>query len=313
MIEGFDDFVAFAAVAEAGSFVAASGMLERDASVISRRVSQLEKRLGVRLLVRTTRSVTLTEAGTYFLRRVRSALDELAAAKREVGHFASTPQGVLKISLPVTYGRVVIAPLLADFLNAYPEIRIDAHYLDRAVDVVAEGFDAVIRVGLMRDSSLIGRKVGSFRSLLVATPEYLRAHGRPESPQALSAHVCLCFTAHPDWPNWILERGPERVIVQPRGRLVANTSESLLPAVVQGGGVALLPDWMVAAYLRDGRLEHLLPEWRSAAEVEVRTLMPPGALVPAKTRVFVDMVTRALSSPDSIGNASAHGHESPSI
>lgn len=300
MIDGFDELVAFAAVAETGSFTAASGKLGRDASVISRRVSQLEKRLGVRLLTRTTRSVTLTEAGSYFLRRVRSGMDELAAANREVGHFAATPQGVLKISLPVTFGRIVVSPLLVDFLQAYPEIRVDAHFLDRTVEVVAEGFDAVIRIGVLRDSTLIVRKLGSFRSQLVATPAYLQTHGRPDSPQILSNHECLGFTTHPDWPNWVLENGQERVVVQPHSRLVTNSSESLLPVVVQGGGVALLPNWMVAPYLRDGRLEPVLPAWRSAAEVGVYALMPPGTLMPAKTRVFIDALNQALASPDGL-------------
>src|SRR4051794_35570848 len=151
----FDEVVAFATVAETGSFKAAGIRLGRDASVISRRLSQLEQRLGVRLLVRTTRSVTLTEAGTFYFQRVRSGIDELDMATREVGNFAATPQGVLKISLPVTFGREVIAPLLPDFLLKYPQIRIDAHFLDRTVDVVSEGFDVVIRIGVVRDSTLI--------------------------------------------------------------------------------------------------------------------------------------------------------------
>ena len=303
MIEGFDELVAFAAVAEGGGFPAASRGLGRDASVISRRVSQLERRLGVRLLVRTTRSVTLTEAGSYFLRRVRSGMDELAAANREVGHFAATPQGVLKISLPVTFGRMVVSPLLGDFLQAYPEIRVDAHFLDRVVEVVAEGFDAVIRLGVLRDSTLIARKLGSFRSQLVASPAYLQAHGRPASPQMLSTHLCLGFTSHPDWPDWVLEQGPERVSVQPQGRMASNTSDSLLPVVLKGAGIALLPDWMVAPFLREGRLERVLPEWQSAAEVGVYALMPPGALVPAKTRVFIDTVSEALALPNGLQSA----------
>ena len=135
--EGFDDLVAFAAVADTGSFKAAGRQLGRDASVISRRLSHLERRLGVRLLVRTTRSVTLTEAGTFYFRRIRSVLDELDMATREVGDFAATPQGVLKISLPVTFGREIIAPLIPDFLLKYPQIHIDAHFLDLTVDIVS--------------------------------------------------------------------------------------------------------------------------------------------------------------------------------
>lgn len=296
MFDNFDDLTAFVSVAESGSFTAAGNKLERDASVISRRVSQLEKSLGVRLLVRTTRSVTLTEAGTYFLRRARSALDELAAASREVGDFASKPQGVLRVSLPVTFGREIISPLLPDFLLAYPDIRLDAHFLDRRVDIVAEGFDAVIRVGVIRDSSLIGRQLGSFRSLLVASPEYVSRRGSPVVPGDLSVHSCLGFTSHPDWPKWVLEKGKEQVQVHPEGQMVTNTSEALVTAVRKGVGIALLPGWMVRPYLEDGSLINVLPGWRSAAEVTVYALMPPGALMPVKTRVFIDSICAGLAS-----------------
>ncbi|MFU2317107.1 LysR family transcriptional regulator [Rahnella sp. PCH160] len=296
MFDNFDDLTAFVCVAEAGSFTGASTRLGRDASVISRRVSHLEKQLGVRLLVRTTRSVTLTEAGIYFLHRTRNALDELSAASREVGDFASTPQGVLRVSLPVTFGREVIAPILPDFLENYPEIRIDAHFLDRRVDIVAEGFDAVIRVGIIRDSSLTGRQLGTFRSQLVASPEYLRKCGTPSEPDALASHLCLGFTTHPDWPHWILENGHDRVQITPSGPLTTNTSEALLKVVLRGTGIALLPGWMVAQDIRSGTLINILPQWHSATRVSVYALMPPGVLVPAKTRVFIDTVCSQLEA-----------------
>ncbi|WP_258312929.1 LysR family transcriptional regulator [Klebsiella variicola] len=295
MFDDFDDLTAFVCVAEMGSFTGASARLGRDASVISRRVSHLEKSLGVRLLVRTTRSVTLTEAGTYFLLRTRAALDELSAASREVGDFASTPQGVLRVSLPVTFGREVIAPVIPAFLKAYPDIRLDAHFLDRRVDIVAEGFDAVIRVGIIRDSSLTGRQLGTFRSQLVASPGYLKERGIPSEPGELERHACLGFTSHPDWPHWILENGRERVQITPSGPLTTNTSEALMMAVQQGTGIALLPDWMVNPALKNGALEKVLPGWRSATEVSVYVLMPPGALVPAKTRVFIDTICSQLA------------------
>lgn len=298
MFDHFDDLTAFVAVAESGSFTSASAKLERDASVISRRVSQLEKRLGVRLLVRTTRSVTLTEAGAWFLHRSRAALDELAAASREVGDFASTPQGVLKVSLPVTFGRTVIAPLLPDFLAAYPEIHLDVHFLDRRVDIVAEGFDAVIRVGVIPDSSLVGRQLGSFRSLLVASPGYVRSHRTINRPEDLQDHSCLGFTSHPDWPEWVLENATRKVRLHPEGPMVTNISEALLTAVLKGVGIALLPGWMITTCLHSGELIALLPGWRSAARVSVYTLMPPGLLVPAKTRVFTDMISLALDNSE---------------
>lgn len=246
--------------------------------------------------MRTTRSVTLTEAGTWFLQRASTALDELSAASREVGDFAATPQGTLRVSLPVTFGRELIAPMFPDFLQAYPDIRLDAHFLDRRVDIVAEGFDAVIRLGNLRDSTLTGRELGAFRSQLIASPAYLQRYGEPTHPEQLAAHRCLGFTHHPDWPYWILENGREHIQVTPAGPLTTNISEALLTAVIRATGIALLPGWMVNQAVQCGELVRVLPDWRSAARVSVYTLMPPGTLVPAKTRVFIDAVCQQLAS-----------------
>lgn len=295
MIDSFDEIAAFAAVARSGSFRAAGSLLAKDPSIISRRLSQLEDTLGVRLFVRTTRSVTLTEAGTFYFRRVQSALDELDMATREVSGFAATPQGTLKISLPVTYGREVVAPLIPDFLEKYPKIHLDAHFLDRTVDIVSEGFDVVIRVGRIEDSSLIARKLGSFHSVLTASPAYLaRAGGPPSTPQDLQKHACLGFTNHPDWPNWVLEKDGEPATVRPQGPLIANSSESILVAALKGAGIALTPEWMAAQHLDTGHLVNVLPGWRSTREIDVQAVMPPGAMVPAKTRAFVDEMIRIL-------------------
>ncbi|HBS1998888.1 TPA: LysR family transcriptional regulator [Klebsiella quasipneumoniae subsp. quasipneumoniae] len=296
MFDDFEELMAFVCVAETGSFIGASRRLARDASVISRRVSHLEKKLGVRLLVRTTRSVTLTEAGTWFLQRARAALDELSAASREVGDFAATPQGTLRVSLPVTFGRELIAPVFPDFLQAYPDISLDAHFLDRRVDIVAEGFDAVVRLGSVRDSTLTGRELGAFRSQLIASPAYLQRFGEPTHPEQLAAHRCLGFTHHPDWPYWILENGREHIQVTPAGPLTTNISEALLTAVIRATGIALLPGWMVSQAVQRGELVRVLPDWRSAAKVSVYALMPPGSLVPAKTRVFIDTLCHQLAS-----------------
>jgi DNA-binding transcriptional LysR family regulator len=294
--EGFDDLVAFAAVAGSGSFRAAGLQLSRDPSVVSRRLSQLERRLGVKLLVRTTRSVALTEAGTFYFRRIRSVLDELDTATREVGDFAASPQGTLKISLPVSIGRELIAPLIPNFLLKYPQIHVDAHFLDRTVDIVREGFDVVIRTGNIRDSSLIAKRLTSFRSVLVAAPAYLNAHDLPVCVEELQSHASLGFTTHGDWPQWILEKDGEIRSVRPGGPFSANSLEAIFEAAVKGVGIAMVPPWMAAPYLADGRLAEVLPGWRSVRDIGINAVMPPGALIPAKTRVFVDEIARALST-----------------
>ncbi|WP_439865343.1 LysR family transcriptional regulator [Pseudomonas antarctica] len=296
---GVDDLVTFVAVAKAGSFKAAAATLGRDASVISRRISQLEARLGVRLLIRTTRSVTLTEAGAFYFDRLRMSLDELDAATREVGGFATQPKGVLKLSAPATFGRELIIPVLSKIVQAFPDIKFDVHFSDRLVDIVGEGFDVVLRVGTLPDSSFQYRKLGSFRCILVASPSYLDQHGAPDTVESLNAHACIGFTRFPGWPNWTIEKLGARVTFRPKCPIVADNSEGILIAALEGTGIALSPDYMAAAHLRAGTLVHVLPGWRSTEDTGIHALMPPGTLVPAKSRILVDELALALGDKGS--------------
>jgi DNA-binding transcriptional LysR family regulator len=286
----------FIAVAETGSFTAAAKKLGRDASIISRRVSQLEQQLGVRLLSRTTRRVGLTEVGALYLRRIQSILDELAEASREASDIASSPQGLLRISLPATFGRQWIAPLLPRFLSRHPQIRIDARFTDRQVDVVSEGFDVAIRVGVLRDSSLAARKLASYRNLLVAAPSYLAAHGKPRIPDDLKKHSSVGFTGLSSWPDWPLMRGNQRKTVRPIGPLVADNSEAVLIAAIGGAGITLAADWLAGPALREGKLVEVLPGWSGKGDGGVYAILPPGRLVPAKTRSFVDDIGKSIKA-----------------
>jgi DNA-binding transcriptional LysR family regulator len=291
-----EELTAFIAVGETGSFTSAASKLGRDASVISRRVSQLEQRLGVRLLSRTTRHVSLTEVGAVYFGRVQAILDELAHASTEASDSASTPQGVLKISLPVTFGRQWVAPSLASFLARYPQIKIDAHFTDRIVDVIADGFDVAIRVGALNDSSLTARRIASYRNILTAAPSYLEKHGRPRSPADLKEHTCLGFPSHPYWPDWMLTKDGQRRTVRPNCPLVADNSEVILMAELDGAGISLLPDWLVGPSLRHKKLAHVLPGWTGKGDGGVYAILPPGRLVPTKTRVFVDAIAEAIKT-----------------
>lgn len=293
---GLDELASFVAVAEAGSFTAAAKTIGRDASVLSRRVSQLEKRLGVRLLTRTTRRVALTEVGALYCGRVRALLDELADASREASDAAARPQGLVRVSIPATFGRLWIAPLLSGFLARYPEIRLDIRFADRFVDVVAEGFDVSIRVSAAgrRDSSLTARRLASYRNLLVAAPDYLAERGAPEKPADLMDHACLGFTGYADWPDWPLAKDGRRETVRPHCALVADNSEALLGAAIAGAGITFSADWLAGPALRDGRLVEVLPGWTGRGEGGVYAILPPGRLVPAKTRLFVEEVAQAI-------------------
>jgi DNA-binding transcriptional LysR family regulator len=284
------------AVAETGSFTAAAKSLSRDASVLSRRVSHLEQQPSVRLLSRTTRRVALTEVGKLYHRRVETVLDELAVASREASDVAASPQGLLRVSVPVTFGRQWVAPLLPSFIARHPLIRIDIRFSDRLVDVVADGFDVAIRVGVPRDSTLTSRKIASYRNLLVAAPSYLARHGKPKTPDDLAQHACIGFSGHADWPDWLMMKDGKRKTVRPAGPLVADNSEVVLLAAIEGAGITFTPDWLAGPEIRAGRLVEVLPGWSGKAEGGIYAVLPPGHLVPTKTRLFVEEVSKSVKA-----------------
>jgi DNA-binding transcriptional LysR family regulator len=300
---------AFAAIAESGSFAAAARRLGRDASVLSRRVATLEARLGVRLLARTTRHVSPTEVGANYLLRVQAILAEWASADAEASNGAAVPRGVLRLALPAAFGRMWIAPLLPVFLAMHPEIQIEAQYNDRYVDIVAERVDAAVRVGTLPASGMIARRLARFSRLLCASPGYLAGRGTPVAPQDLAGHACLGFTRHRFWPNWPLRRGTERVDVHVKGPLVSDDGEALAVAAVGGAGIMLASEWLVRRQLVDGLLVRVLPGWSVESDDAdaVSAVLPPGRLVPAKTRAFVEWVATAFTpAPWSVSEESAN-------
>jgi DNA-binding transcriptional LysR family regulator len=293
---GLEQLAAFTTVAETGSFTKAAQKLGRDASVLSRRVSLLERNMGVLLLSRTTRRVVLTEVGALYHRRVQALLDELESASREASVEAARPKGLLRISIPVTFGRQWIAPLLPAFLARHPQIRVDAHFSDRLVDVVSDGFDVAIRVGVLRDSSLTSRRIATYRNLLVAAPSYLSKHGRPRTPADLGKHACLGFSGHADWPDWLMMKEGKRKTIRPAGPLIADNSEVVLMTAIEGAGITFTPDWLAGPAIRAGTLVEVLPGWSGKAEGGVYAILPPGHLVPTKTRLFVEEITKFIKA-----------------
>ncbi|MFP3516547.1 LysR substrate-binding domain-containing protein [Pseudomonas sp. SIMBA_077] len=289
-----EELSAFVAVVDTLSFTEAAKVMGKDATILSRRISQLESRLGVSLLSRTTRKVSLTEVGTLYYQRVRLLLDELDSASQEASNFAASPQGLLRVSLPITFGRRWVAPLLPDFMAAHPKIRLDVKFADRYVDVVADGFDVAIRVGALRDSTLVAKQIAPFRNLLFASPNYLTKHGHPEAPEALKHHACLGFSSLSSWPDWVLKSNDQQRTVRPKGPLVSDNSESLLEAAIAGAGIILTPDWLASHALRDGALVPVLPDWHGSENGGIYAVMPPGRMVPNKTRVFVDEISAAI-------------------
>ncbi|HEV7370321.1 LysR family transcriptional regulator [Arenibaculum sp.] len=286
---------AFAAVAERGGIAAAARALGRDASVISRRLDALEARLGVRLLSRTTRRVAVTEVGAAYLRRVQAVLSELSAADVEASEGAAMPRGLLRLSLPAAFTQRWIAPWLPEFIDTYPALQLDLVHADRFVDLVAEGFDAAVRIGELADSSLVARRLATFDTVLCASPAYLAGRGVPARPEDLGRHACLLLPKARFWPNWRLRAGDERVTLRVSGPITSDEGEGLLAACLGGAGILPAAEWMIGKELADGRLVRVLAQWSFDYEGAIQVVLPPGRLVPAKTRVFVDRLAREFT------------------
>jgi len=285
-----EELTAFVAVVENNGFSGAARVLGRNATVISRRIQQLETQLGTRLLARSTRHVALTEAGELFYGRVRRLLDDMRSARLEVSEFAEAPRGLLRISLPVTYGRRWIVPGIKDFIFAFPGIKLDLRFTDRMTDLIAENIDMAVRVGQLTDSALISRTITRFGYQLVASPDYLRQNPAPRRPEDLSAHSCLKFISGAGKPEWVLTDGSASATVRPDGPLQSDNSEALLQATLNGLGIALVPEWLAAAEIHEGKLQRVLPEWQGNKKGGVYAIMPPGRLIPTKTRAFLEHI-----------------------
>lgn len=291
------EMAAFTAIAEARSFTKAAARIGRDATILSRRLASLEERLGVRLLHRTTRSVSLTEAGSEFLIRVRAilaAVDEAEAAAS--AHAGGGPRGVLRLALPGSFGRMWIGPLLPQFLAEFSDVRIEAEFSNRFVDLVAENFDVAVRLGALQDSRLVARKVATRRRLLCAAPSYLARRGTPTAPEALLEHSCLGFSGFQTFPAWeMTDSTGRRVSIEVSGPLVTDDAEVLVEAAVQGVGLMMSTDWLVGRELADGRLVPVLEDWTLADEGAVYVVMPSAKGQAAKTRAFADWIGKRFA------------------
>lgn len=288
-MESLSGFTVFIQVAETRSFVAAGRLQGLSASAIGKSVSRVEARLGVRLFHRSTRSITLTAEGALFLERSRRILAEIEAAQLELSQTAAVPRGRLRVSLPVVSSLVL--PVLGEFMRQHPEIELDLDFTDRMVDVIEEGFDAVVRTGEPTDSRLSARRLGAFQMMLVASPEYLKQRGTPQQPADLNGHSCLHFR----YPNsgklevWPLRIGVGEPELQLATSMICNNIETRMCFALQGLGIACLPDFAIRDALADGRLCSVLDAHVQRSGV-FRVLWPSGRQASPKIRVFVDFL-----------------------
>lgn len=284
--------ITFARVAELESFSAAARELKLSKSAVSKQISRLEDRLGLRLLNRTTRRLSLTEAGLTFYQGCRQVARAAEAAEQAVNRLAEAPRGSLRVNAPMSFGMRHVAPALSDLLARYPEMSIDLDLNDRIVDLVDEGYDVAIRIGRLEDSSLIARRLAPSRRLLCAAPGYLEVHGRPRHPQDLSEHNCLLYSYQNQGSQWRF-RGADGVKqVKVEGRLRANNGEVLLEAALAGFGLTFMPTFLCGDAVRRGRLVSLLPAWRDSEEAAVHAVFPTSRNLVPKVRVFVDYLAR---------------------
>lgn len=285
----------FSEVVDSGSFSAAGRKFGLAASSVSRQVGSLEDALGARLLNRSTRKLSLTEAGRLYHERVRQIIADVEDANRSVSHLEAVPRGLLRINGPTVFGRLHIAPHLPEFLRRFPEIDIDLTLTDHFVDVIEEGSDVVVRVGGLSDSSLFARRLAPNRRVLCASPAYLDARGRPEKPSDLTDHSSIVYKLHSTTGTWHIccgESGAKEQ-VQVKGRLTANNAEALHEAVLGDMGIALLPIWLVGQDLQDGKLERVLPTLEADLtpdETAIHAIYPHKRLLSAKVRAFVDFL-----------------------
>lgn len=292
-MDSLTGFAVFVQVAETRSFVAAGRLLGVSASAVGKRVARLEDKLGVRLFHRSTRSVTLTAEGMLFLERSRRILAEIEAAEQELSQATAVPRGRLRVSLPLVSSLVL--PVLAEFMRAYPEIELDLDFTDRMVDVVEEGFDAVVRTGQPADSRLSARRLGTFQMRLVASPAYLARRGTPRTPADLRQHACL----HYRFPNsgkletWTLRRSPDEPELTLPASMICNNIETRVCFALHGLGIAYLPDFAIREPLADGRLQPILAEHVQRSGV-FHVLWPASRHPSPKVRVLVDFLSARM-------------------
>jgi DNA-binding transcriptional LysR family regulator len=276
-------------VVELGSFTAAADALGISHTIVSRQVRQLEEHLGAQLLNRTTRRFALTDAGRDYYESTREVLDLLDDADRHAGRHQAEPTGVLRINAPMAFGTIEVAQWLPGFLARYPKLQVDLVCNDRMVDLIEEGFDVALRLArALPDSTLVARRLAASKVLLVASPDYLRAHGTPAAPQDLARHNCLVYTAAARASEWTLvDAGGAEHTVAVRGTLQANTNVALRAAAVAGVGIANAAAFIVRDELARGALVELLPGYTLKPR-ELYALYPQNRHLSPKVRAFVD-------------------------
>lgn len=286
-MDKFANMEAFAAVAETGSFAAAAQKLNIANSVVSKRVKDLEGFLDVQLLTRTTRNVSLTETGRTYLDHVHKVFEQLDEAESGIRRERSEPSGLLKLTAPLSFGMQYLAPALASYLKTYPKVTVRTHLSDRQMELANEGFDLAIRVGALKDASLVAKKLAQGRRVACASPAYLKKHGRPQKPADLQTHNCLSYTNLAEGKSWPFLASGRKIWQPVTGNFLSDNGDLLLQAALAGSGITLLPTFIAGQAIDKGKLEILLEEYEEK-DFDIYAVYQQTRHVSRKIRTMID-------------------------
>lgn len=294
-MDKFLEMKTFAAVVDAGSFVQAADALDMSKPAVSRHVAELEQRLGVRLLQRTTRKLSLTEEGRLFYGRCKTVLADVEVAEDEITAKSVAVKGLIKVNVPVSFGLLELAPLWPDFMTQYPDVELEITLADRIVDLVEEGYDLAVRIARLANSSLVSRKLASTRMVLCASPGYLKKFGTPKHPSELTQHPILSYSLLATGDQWDFEGPQGQISVAVKPIMRTNSGDTCIAAARKGKGVILQPSFMVNADLQNGTLVELMPSYHSI-EFGIFAVYPTRQYVSPKVRAMIDFLSKALKN-----------------
>jgi DNA-binding transcriptional LysR family regulator len=296
-VDKFQEMLTFSAVVDAGSFVGGANTLDMSKAAVSRYVGDLETRLGVRLLHRTTRKLSLTEEGEVFYARCKELLSNISDAELEITSRTAEAVGLLRISAPVTFGILHLANLWGEFAGRNPKVSLDVTLSDRVIDIIEDGFDVAIRIAQLPNSTLISKKLASTRMVLCASPQYIKRNGKLTHPSDLTKHSVLAYTYWSMRDEWTFE-GPEgSVTVKTVPRLKTNNGDTNLAGALMHQGIVLQPTFLVGKYLTSGELVELIPEYKST-ELGIYAIYPTRKLVSPKVRLLIDFLVQSFKKPN---------------
>lgn len=291
-----NDIVVFTKVVETKSFTGAAEQLGLPKSTVSRKLAQLEERLGVRLVQRTTRKLALTDIGEAYYERAARIVSDLAAAEQVVMDMQATPRGRLRVTAPIDLSALYLGSIIAEFNVGHPEVYVELDATDRVVDLIEEGFDLGIRIGPLPESTLIAKRLGSFHSVLCAAPSYLGQHKAPATVEELEDHDKVLFLPSTRTQGWTLVNGDQTYELARPAKFSSNNLMAVRDAVHAGLGISAMPEFMVACDLHEGRLVRLLPEW-SSVNSELHAVYPARQNMPPRLSLFLDHMARAMTPP----------------